>query len=49
MIRALRNFLARRRLQRIVERNLQSYETRDYAKRRQASKLGWQRRKLRVC
>jgi hypothetical protein len=46
VIARLRTAIARRRLQRIVTRNLASYETRRYAERRLAAKLGWQRRKV---
>ena len=37
MIRALRTYLAKRRLAKMVERNRQSFETRDFAKRRAAA------------
>jgi hypothetical protein len=41
----LRRYLATRRLQRMVDEQRNSYETRRYRERREASKLGWQRRK----
>lgn len=37
MIRALKRAAAKRRLQRIVERNRQSFEIQDYARRRKAA------------
>ena len=45
MIARLRQALAARRLARIVEANRRSFEIRDFARRREASKRGWQRRK----
>jgi hypothetical protein len=37
MIRPLRQYLARKRLQAMVERNRQSFAVQDYAKRRKAA------------
>lgn len=45
MIRALRTYLARKRLERMIARRRSELERRRYAKRSAASKLGWQRRK----
>jgi hypothetical protein len=44
MIRRLRAILARRRLQRLVERTRASYTIRQFRERREAAKRGWQRR-----
>jgi len=44
MTRAIRQYLARRRLQRIVDAQARSREVIDYRIRRAAGKLGWVRR-----
>lgn len=40
LFQLLRSLTARRRLQKMVEQNRNSFETRDYARRRAAAKLG---------
>jgi hypothetical protein len=45
MIRFLRQWSAKRRLDKLVRKQREELERRRYGQRRQASKLGWQRRK----
>lgn len=45
MIRTIRQYLAKRRLQRITEARANSYATTDYRIRRAAAKAGWARKK----
>jgi len=45
MIRALNQYLAKRRLQRITEERAKSYATTDYRIRRAAAKAGWAKRR----
>jgi hypothetical protein len=45
LLARIKRELAKRRLQALVDQQRNSYETRRYRERREASKLGWQRRK----
>jgi hypothetical protein len=45
MIRIIRQWLAQRRLQALVEANRNSFTTQDYARRRAAAKLGIDRKR----
>jgi hypothetical protein len=41
----LRTYIAKRKLQRMVEQRREAYETRRFRERREAAKRGWQRRR----
>jgi hypothetical protein len=45
MIALIRQYLAKRRLQALVEANRNSFTTQDYARRRAAAKLGIDRKR----